>query len=184
MTNPASKSCPVDFDHHGAAHAADWPGDFARMREQCPRAWSEQHGGFWVGRFDIVEDLTNPLPALVTMDLFGFPLDEWRDFTDPFHKVVYTPRDDPNYMDTVRGLDHFNVRVAEEVAKRRKEPKDDLLGYFASGDQWRAARGRVHPESRLQHPRRRSRHHHLADLERVAPSVAPSGGSGAADRRA
>src|SRR4029077_835723 len=85
------------------------------------------------GRLDIVEGLNKPLPALVTMDLFGFPLDEWRDFADPFHKVVYTPRDDPNYMDTVRGLDHFNVRVAEEVAKRRKEPKDDLLGYFASG---------------------------------------------------
>ena len=224
MTNPASKVCPVDFDHHGPAHAADWPAEFAAMREQCPRAWSEHHGGFWVatrfedivgiaqrpgdfsaakhfdeasggyvggvsiplipsvkgipnetespewdnargfinrrfapraveayrakaqqlaaalidkvietGRFDIVDDLTNPLPALVTMDLFGFPLDEWHAFADPFHKVVYTPRDDPNYMDLVAGLDHFNVRVAEEVARRRKEPKDDLLGYFAAG---------------------------------------------------
>lgn len=224
MKNPATKRCPVDFDHHGPSHAANWPAEFAGMREQCPRAWSEHHGGFWVatrfedvvgiaqrpqdftaakhfdeassgylggvsipliptvkgipnetespewdaargfinrrfapraveayrekakqlaaalidnvietGRFDIVDDLTNPLPALVTMDLFGFPLDEWHDFADPFHKLVYTPRDDPDYMDLVAGLDHFNVRVAEEVARRRKEPRDDLLGYFASG---------------------------------------------------
>jgi cytochrome P450 len=219
-----SKACPVDFDHHGPAHAANWPAEFAAMREQCPRAWSEHHGGFWVatryedvvgiaqapkdftadkrfdeasggfvggvsiplipsvrgipnetespewdgargfinrrfapraveahrerakqfaaalidevietGSFDIVEDLTNPLPALVTMDLFGFPLDEWRAFADPFHKVVYTPRDHPHYDELVRGLGYFHQRVLEVVNDRRKNPKDDLLGYMAAG---------------------------------------------------
>ena len=85
------------------------------------------------GEFDIVEDLTNPLPALVTMDIFGFPLHEWRLFADPFHKMVYTPESDPGFMDTIRGLDYFKQRVDEEIEIRRKKPSDDLLGYLAAG---------------------------------------------------
>lgn len=85
------------------------------------------------GEFDIVDDLTNPLPALVTMDLFGFPLHEWRAFADPFHTMVYTPASDPDFAETVKGLDYFHQRVTEEVALRRKEPRDDLLTVIATG---------------------------------------------------
>ena len=67
------------------------------------------------GTFDIVDDLTSPLPALVSMDLFGFPLDDWRKFADPFHKMVYTRRDDPGWEETVRGLGYYQQRLAEEV---------------------------------------------------------------------
>lgn len=219
-----SKSCPIAFDHESVEHARNWPTEFRELREQCPRAWTESYGGFWVatrfadilaiaqqpesfsahkhydpatgetrggltippvpgirgipnetdspewdglrgfinrrfapraveerrararqfaaalidevietGRMDIVENLTNPLPALVTMDVFGFPLDEWRRFADPFHKMVYTRVDDPSIHDVVHGLDYFYRRVDEEVASRRKQPKDDILGYMATG---------------------------------------------------
>jgi cytochrome P450 len=219
-----SKSCPIEFDHESVEHAENWPEEFRELRAQCPRAWTESYGGFWVatrfadivavaqrsdifsthkendfetgacsggaiippvpgirgipnetespewdglrgfvnrrfapraveerraraqqlvaalvdevietGRFDIVEHLTNPLPALVTMDIFGFPLDEWRDFAEPFHKIMYTRADDPNILEIVHGLKTFRRRVDEEVAKRRIEPKDDLLTYFATG---------------------------------------------------
>ena len=43
-----TKANPIDFDHESAAHAQDWPNEFARMRSQCPVAWTGQHGGFWV----------------------------------------------------------------------------------------------------------------------------------------
>jgi cytochrome P450 len=85
------------------------------------------------GEFDIVDDLTNPLPALVTMDLFGFPLAEWRAFADPFHTMVYTPASSPEFASTIRGLDHFHARLDEEIALRRLEPKDDLLTILATG---------------------------------------------------
>jgi cytochrome P450 len=85
------------------------------------------------GEFDIVDDLTNPLPALVTMDVFGFPLHEWRKFADPFHKMVYTPESDPEFPETLRGLEYFRQRVDEEIEIRRKKPSDDLLGYLAAG---------------------------------------------------
>ena len=219
-----SKSCPVHFDHETCEHAANWETEFRELRETCPRAWSDSHGGFWVatrladivavaqrtdafsthkvldpvtgegrggvslppvpgvrgipneadspewdgirgfinrrfaprsveqrrerthqltaalidrvieqGQFDIVEDLTNPLPALVTMDIFGFPLDEWRAFAEPFHKMMYTPARDPGMVDTIREIEHFHRRLDEEVALRRREPADDLLTYLATG---------------------------------------------------
>ena len=219
-----TKSCPIQFDHESVEHARNWPAEFRELREECPRAWTEAYGGFWVatrfadivaiaqrpdvfsahkeydpvtretkggltippvpgirgipnetdspewdglrgfinrrfapraveerrarasqfaaalidevietGRMDIVENLTNPLPAILTMDVFGFPLEEWRDFADPFHKMVYTRVDDPDIKQVVGGLDLFYRRVTEEVASRRKDPKDDILGYMATG---------------------------------------------------
>jgi cytochrome P450 len=47
--------------------------------------------------------------------------------------MVYTPKEDPGFMDTVRGLDYFKQRVDEEIEVRRKHPSDDLLGYLAAG---------------------------------------------------
>jgi cytochrome P450 len=36
------------FDHHSSDIAADPYPAYQQLREQCPVAWSEHHGGFWV----------------------------------------------------------------------------------------------------------------------------------------
>ncbi len=82
---------------------------------------------------DFVDHLTNPVPALVTMEIFGFPLDDWPKIADPFHKMVYTSQFDPAFAETIKGLDYFRQRVDEEVALRRKQPKDDFLTVLATG---------------------------------------------------
>ncbi len=215
--------CPVDFDRHSPQHAKQWPETYKNMRATCPRAWTENHGGYWIatkymdiirvaqtpelfsvhktldpvtgevtggtgipplpgfrgipnevdppewnsfrnylnhkfgpkaaeerrakakqfaaalvdmiiekGKFDIVDDLANPLPALVTMDLFGFPLHEWRKFADPFHTMVYTPKTDPAFAEILKGLDYYRQRLEEEIDLRRTHPKDDLIGYLVN----------------------------------------------------
>jgi cytochrome P450 len=86
------------------------------------------------GEFDIVDDLANPLPALVTMDIFGFPLEEWRPFADGVHRMIYTSKADPDFIETTSWLGPFRRRVDEEIASRRKTPKDDLLGKLANGE--------------------------------------------------
>ena len=48
------------------------------------------------GEMDLVEDLTNPLPALTTMATFGLPLSEWRRFADPMHRVNYAQKGSPD----------------------------------------------------------------------------------------
>jgi cytochrome P450 len=87
------------------------------------------------GEFDIVDDLTSPLPAITTMALFGLPLDEWRHFADPLHKMQFTPKEDPEFLPTVvNGIAWIRARMEEVVALRRKDPKDDLLSYLAHGE--------------------------------------------------
>src|SRR6266851_2652276 len=41
------------------------------------------------GRCDIVDDLANPLPALVTLDLMGLPLENWERYARVLHGAVY-----------------------------------------------------------------------------------------------
>lgn len=41
------------------------------------------------GRIDFVDDLSNPVPALVSLDYFGFPLDKWEFYATTLHKAAY-----------------------------------------------------------------------------------------------
>ena len=38
----------VAFDHNSQGHSADPVGSYRALREQCPVAWTEAHGGYWV----------------------------------------------------------------------------------------------------------------------------------------
>lgn len=38
----------VDFDHHTAQFAADPDRQWRELRQKCPIAWTEAHGGYWV----------------------------------------------------------------------------------------------------------------------------------------
>ncbi|MEV4729883.1 cytochrome P450 [Saccharopolyspora sp. NPDC049426] len=41
--------CPiVHFDHHSAEHAANHVDAYRELRQECPVAWTDAHGGFWV----------------------------------------------------------------------------------------------------------------------------------------
>lgn len=63
----------VDFDQHGVQYAADWRGTLERMRRDCPVAWTEAHGGFWViSRYeDILAIERNPAVFSCDNDLRG-----------------------------------------------------------------------------------------------------------------
>ena len=226
---PTSARCPFKFDHESEQHAKNWPAEFRQLREQCPIAWTEEHGGYWVvtrysdvvsmaqdgatfsshktfdpqtgdvqggitipqtpiprglpvesdrpewdlyrqfingkfgpkaaearrqdirtyvtalidrvietGRMDLVNDLTGPTPAMTTMALVGFPLTLWREVADPLHEMVYTPKTDPNFPHVIERVNWIYRRVAEELAERRRTPRealmgrDDLLSYFVT----------------------------------------------------
>lgn len=219
----AGKSCPVDFNHESQAHADNWPSEFQEMRQKCPIAWTEEHGGYWVatrykdivemaqndtdfssrktfdadtmaveggitipatpiprgmpvesdrpewtafrqfinrkfapkaaeerraniaiyatallnrviesGEMDLVNEFTGPVPAITTMELLGLPLEEWRQFADPLHEMVYTPKDSPDFPKVIASVDWIFRRCMEELARKRTEPQaDNLLSYFA-----------------------------------------------------
>jgi cytochrome P450 len=86
------------------------------------------------GHFDIIDDFTNPLPAIATMDIFGLPLSEWNDFAEPLHRLMYTPKAEPAFLAAAERLHWMRKRIEECIEERRKDPKDDLLSYFAHGE--------------------------------------------------
>lgn len=86
------------------------------------------------GSVDLVTELTNPLPAIVTMELFGFSLDNWKDFAEPIHQYMYTHEGDPGYEDVYAKLHAILDRLADEAEDRKRNPGDDMMSYIVHGE--------------------------------------------------
>ena len=86
------------------------------------------------GTFDVVDDLANPIPAIVTLDLMGLPLDDWERFALPLHRMVYVEQSDPDFGDVLGELEWIQQRLGEEVADRLATPRDDLVTTLATAE--------------------------------------------------
>ena len=79
------------------------------------------------GSVDFVRDLTNPLPAAVTLDWLGFPVDDWRRLAGPVHDIFAAVPGTDRSMRGVEGLIHLEKRIRELLADRRAEPREDAV---------------------------------------------------------
>lgn len=84
------------------------------------------------GHCDFVDDLTNPLPAAVTLDWLGFPEDDWAKLAKPIHDIFACPADSPRALEGAAGLAYMDQRIRELVEARREEPLDDAVTYLAN----------------------------------------------------
>ena len=207
-----ARTCPVDFDHHSQAFANDPWTPLQEFRENCPVAYSENYGGFWIltsyedirqvasddyrfssaggltipdkkntsqrsipiemdppeflafrrilhpmlspaavdrltplierfvhaaidgfiedGQCDFVHDLADPLPAMTTLYKLGLPVDRWKEFSEPLHKVVFLRQDNPERANVVEQLTAIANIVYETIAARRDAPRDDMISYL------------------------------------------------------
>ena len=79
------------------------------------------------GRMDLVADLTNPVPAIVTMRLVGLPVEDWRYYAELFHATVaYRPGSDEHNA-ALSGVPEMMASLLAEVRSRRSRPRDDML---------------------------------------------------------
>lgn len=134
---PNPRSIPIEVD------PPEWQG-YRRLINpklgpgaiEAMRPFAEKYSAALMDRFiekgecDLVRDFTNPLPALVTMNFFGLPLDEYERFSDPLHEVYSVPRDTQQFLDAVAGLEWMRGRLYEEIEARRKTSKKDFIGYL------------------------------------------------------
>jgi cytochrome P450 len=79
------------------------------------------------GAMDLVLDLANPVPAILTMALVGLPLDGWQPYADLFHGTIAHRPGEPEFDRAVAGVPAMLARLAEVIADRREHPGDDLL---------------------------------------------------------
>lgn len=79
------------------------------------------------GECDLILDFTNPLPAMTTLTLLGLPPDDWEFYAVPLHdktfKVDETPEQQERY-------EQVHERVRDEIADRRRRPRDDMVTYL------------------------------------------------------
>lgn len=88
------------------------------------------------GQMDTVEQFTNPLTAMVTLDVLGFPLDEWKTFGDPLHALTSLNKSDPRYAHALELAAIMDRRIDEEIAHRRSHghPGDDAIAHLMKAE--------------------------------------------------
>ena len=90
------------------------------------------------GECDLVFDLCNPVPAVVTLDYLGLPIEEWQRWAVPFHTAIYTPRD-LNNLHFAQLMDSFSwihEQIRQTVADRRRSPRaDDFISALVRDDE-------------------------------------------------
>jgi cytochrome P450 len=83
---------------------------------------------------DLVLDLANPVPAVLTMHLVGLPLDDWRDYADVFHATIAYRPGHPAFDRAVANIPAMLTRLGAEAAARRTAPGDDLLSALVTAE--------------------------------------------------
>jgi cytochrome P450 len=87
------------------------------------------------GAIDLVMELGVPVPAMITLEFVGLPLDDWQRFAHINHAAIYTPPTDPAFeqfrSEQVRLREAFRDQVHEERARRaageHSEQADGLI---------------------------------------------------------
>jgi cytochrome P450 len=78
------------------------------------------------GRIDLVLDIANPVPAMVTLAIVGLPAEEWEAYAEPLHALVYAEPGSEARDRVQQTIAILRGELAALVASRRKEPREDL----------------------------------------------------------
>jgi cytochrome P450 len=97
------------------------------------RPWMEDLTTWFVderieaGAMDLVHDLTNPVPAIVTMRLLGLPCEGWKHYADLFHATIAYRPGSRQQQSALANLPAMIESLLEAVRDRRRRPCQDLL---------------------------------------------------------
>jgi cytochrome P450 len=82
------------------------------------------------GETDLVLDLSNAVPALLTLDIVGLSMENWRVYAEAVHSLAYTPSGTPGYEQVEAGFAMLIKEVLETIPKRRANPENDLISFL------------------------------------------------------
>jgi cytochrome P450 len=91
------------------------------------------------GYMDVIADLADPLPAVVTAEMLGLPASEWQQFTQwstDFAEALGNFQHNPNRAPRVlRSLEAMCVYFRDAVREHLQHPRDDLISALLSAEQ-------------------------------------------------
>lgn len=82
------------------------------------------------GRIDFVDDLSNPLPALVSLDYFGLPMQRWEFYATTLHQAAYREKG------SARAVGELMTDLHQIVQRRRATTGDhgDVVDLLLTAD--------------------------------------------------
>jgi cytochrome P450 len=100
------------------------------IREYVTRCLNEH---IETGSIDLIHDLASAVPAMLTMHMFGLPVDGWERWATPLHNAIAEPEGTPAHALAQQGLAQMRTDIDAVLEERRRHPKDDILGAIAGG---------------------------------------------------
>ncbi len=85
------------------------------------------------GRLDFVDDLANPIPAMISLDYFGLPLDKWETYATALHKAAYREKGSARAVMALVGDIQSIVADRRATAGQREDVVDRLLTAEVNG---------------------------------------------------
>ncbi len=86
------------------------------------------------GQIDLVLDLANPVPAMVTMMLVGLEADQWERFAGPLHSLVFAPPQSSSWLEALEGIAHLREALLDLVLLRRRSAAADVASAVVAAD--------------------------------------------------
>jgi cytochrome P450 len=93
------------------------------------------------GRFDVIHDLAEPLPAIVIAELLGVPASDHRQFREWSSALISgaaSPSPEARAAASVAGQRLF-AYLADTIAERRRAPREDLISAMIEAQEEREA---------------------------------------------
>lgn len=88
---------------------------------------------------DVIADLADPLPAIVTAEMLGLPTSEWQqltqwstDFAEALGNFQHNPDHAPRVL---RSLEEMCAYFRDAVREHRQHPRDDLISALLAAEQ-------------------------------------------------
>ncbi|MET8053883.1 cytochrome P450 [Streptosporangium sp. NPDC005286] len=138
-SGPGLEQYPIELDPPQATEYRDLinplltPDAVDRLRPMIARHATRVVDAFIEhGSADFVRDLTNPLPAAVTLDWLGFPEEDWARLAGPIHDIFAAPADSDRARRGAEGLAYMERRIREIIRLRRAEPASDATSVLAA----------------------------------------------------
>jgi cytochrome P450 len=84
------------------------------------------------GSCELVHDVICPVPAAVTLEMLGFPREDWGRLSGTFHAVASVRHGTPEFEQAVEDMAWVSGRVHEELEDRRRSPRGDGLSFIVT----------------------------------------------------
>jgi cytochrome P450 len=100
------------------------------------RHWTTHHidAVIELGRCDLLYDVTGLVPAYVSLEWLGFPLEHAATAAEGYHNLMGYPPGSERYMHGAELTAQTNAVLWETIQARRAEPADDILSFLMTQD--------------------------------------------------